>query len=142
MNKDGVHVLLFESAVKIGGQGRQNFPTTPEELANFRFNSYSLDFKYLRKQLNTDPKESDLSTIGSQTKKVALTILDIYKDDYVKADGTLEDGRTLKERIFDAERQLAQIGWKELSDRFQSEAEMAQYIRDNLAEKDADSDML
>lgn len=142
MNKDGVHVLLFESAVKIGGQGRQNFPTTPEELANFRFNSYSLDFKYLRKQLNTDPKESDLSTVGSQTKKVALTILDIYKDDYVKADGTLEDGRTLKERIFDAERQLAQIGWKELSDRFQSEAEMAQYIRDNLAEKDADSDML
>jgi hypothetical protein len=133
---------MFESAVKFGSQGKQHFPTTPEGLANFRFNVYSQLFKWLRKQLNTDPKESELMSVGSQTKKVALTILDIYKDDYIKRDGTAEDGLTLRNRIFAAERALADIGYRELMSRFSSEDEMVKYLRENLSERDADSDTL
>jgi hypothetical protein len=81
--------------------------------------------------------------VGTQTKKIALTILDIYKDDYKKRGSEeTEDGLTLRNRIFESERQLATIGWKELMERFNSEVEMAKYIRDNLAERDADADTL
>lgn len=143
MDKDNVHLLAFESAVKFGSQGKQHFPQTKEELASFKFNTYSMDFKWLRKQLNTDPKESELMAVGTQTKKIALTILDIYKDDYQKRNSEeVEDGLTLRNRIFESERQLANIGWKELMERFSSEVEMAKYIRDNLAERDADADTL
>ena len=142
MEQDNVMMLCFESAKKFGSQGKQDFPTTPEELSSFHFNVYKEDFKYLRKQLNTDPKEENLQSVGSQTKKIALTILDVYKDDYVKRDGTTETGQQLKQRIFDCERSLASIGFLDLMDRFSSVEEKAKYLRDNLGERDADSNML
>jgi hypothetical protein len=92
--------------------------------------------------LNTNPKEEDLQSVGSQTKKIALTILDIYKDDYLKRDGTTETGEALRDRIFDCERSLATIGFLELMKRFNSIEEKAKYLRDNLGERDADQNML
>lgn len=142
MDKDGVHMLMFESAVKFGSQGKQSFPTTKEELDNFHFNTYQQDFKWLRKQLNTDPKESDLMAIGTQTKKIALTILDIYKDDYVKRDGSIENGMKIRDRIFECERVLCNLGTAEFLRRFSSVQEMSKYLLDNLSERDASSMML
>lgn len=142
MDKDGVHMLMFESAVKFGSQGKQAFPTTKEELDNFQFNTYQQDFKWLRKQLNTDPKESDLMAIGTQTKKIALTILDVYKDDYVKRDGSIENGMKIRDRIFECERILCNLGTAEFLRRFSSVQEMSKYLLDNLSERDASSMML
>lgn len=142
MQEDTVMMLCFESAKKFGSQGKQDFPKTAEELRGFHFNVYQEDFKYLRKQLNTDPKEESLQSMGSQTKKIALTILDIYKNDYVRRDGTIEDGRTLQQRIFDSEKALATAGFLDLMNRFSSVEEKSKYLRDNLGERDANSNML
>lgn len=142
MEKDNTHLVPFESGVKFGSQGKQAFPQTKEELEGFKFNNYQMEFKWLRKQLNTDPKEAELMAVGTQTKKIALTILDVYKDDYVTRDGKVETGAAIRNRIFSAERHLAEIGREELITRFSSEQEMAKYIRDNLAERDADPDTL
>jgi len=103
---------------------------------------YKQRFKWLRKQLNTDPKEAELMAIGSQTKKIALTILDVYKNDYIKRDGSKEDGISLRDRIFKCERTLSDLGYKDLLNRFSSIQEMSQYLIDNLSERDASSLML
>jgi hypothetical protein len=81
MKEQGVDMLLINSAVKVGSEGskpinwsdyRQTEDPSDEnnfkgDIANqdwkpmfkdaFNFNTYECDFDYLRKQLNTDPKE-------------------------------------------------------------------------------------
>jgi hypothetical protein len=142
MIEDDVHMLCFESAVKFGSEGKQDFPTSAEQLKNFHFNVVEEDFKYLRKQLNTDPKESELMSIGSQTKKIALTILDPYKTDYVTRDGNTESGIAIRDRIFDCEKKIAIEGFKSLIGRFEDPVEKSKYLKDNLGDRDADQIML
>ena len=80
MKKEGVHMLMINSAVKVGSQGSKPMDMTsfrednnPSNEANFNgevegqdwkpsfedsfhFNKYEQEFKYIRKQFNTDPK--------------------------------------------------------------------------------------
>jgi hypothetical protein len=91
MKEQGIDMLLINSAVKVGSQGSKpinwsefredsneqnanNFfedginglswkPTFKE---SFSFNTYDVDFTYLRKQLNTDPNEEEMLTMGTQ----------------------------------------------------------------------------
>lgn len=142
MMEDNVHMLCFESAVKFGSEGKQDFPTSAEQLEKFHFNVVEEDFKYLRKQLNTSPKESDLMNIGSQTKKIALTILDPYKTDYITRDGNTEPGIAIRDRIFDCERKIAIEGFKNLIKKFKDPVEKSKYLKDNLGDRDADQTML
>ena len=90
MKKQGIDMLLINSAVKVGSEGSKainwsefrenddernenNFfednengtswkPTFDE---GFDFNTYDVDFSYLRKQLNTDPKEDEMLRMGT-----------------------------------------------------------------------------
>ena len=90
MQEQGIDMLLVKSAVKVGGEGakdivwsdyRQDADPANEDnfkgdIANqdwkpvfkdaFNFETYDCDFDYLRKQLNTDPKEEQMLRMGTQ----------------------------------------------------------------------------
>jgi hypothetical protein len=63
MYEDGVEMLMMDSAVKTGSQEAKDFDeytiTTPEEFKKFHFNTYDQDFAFIRRQLNTDPHETE-----------------------------------------------------------------------------------
>lgn len=89
MKEQKIDMLLVNSAVKVGSQGskpinwsefRQDEDPSNEDnfkgdIANqnwkpqfkdaFSFDTYECEFDYLRKQLNTDPKEEDLLRMGT-----------------------------------------------------------------------------
>lgn len=93
-------MLMFESAVKSGSEGKQEFnPDTfrrsndendennwnhdaegnrtemKPDIRNFHFNTYKQQYKFIRRQLNTDPNEDDRMHIGTQMLKITLANL-------------------------------------------------------------------
>ena len=75
-------MLMIDSAVKLGAQGSIDYSTDD----NFRFNTYKQQFKYLRKQFNTNPHHKDEQSMGTQMVKVALSSL-VMGNTYTKEDG-------------------------------------------------------
>jgi hypothetical protein len=100
MKTENIDVLCMKGAVKAGGQGSQNLDwanyrvdddeNNPENYINgvvengklkksfitdFHFNRYEQKYAYLRKQFNTDPKESEELKMGTQMTKVALSAI-------------------------------------------------------------------
>ena len=65
MKKDGVDMVMFNSAVKVGSQGSQDINFETLESDDFKFNTYTQEYKYLRKQFNTDPKEKEMMAMGT-----------------------------------------------------------------------------
>jgi hypothetical protein len=65
MKKDGVDMVMFNSAVKVGSQGSQDINFETLESEDFKFNTYTQEYKYLRKQFNTDPKEKEMMAMGT-----------------------------------------------------------------------------
>lgn len=143
MRQQGIDVLKVNSAIKVGSQGskpvtwndyRQNADLNDpsnyidgkvgDESAlkpifedSFEFNTYSQRFDYLRKQLNTDPKEETEMALGVQMTKVAMSNLFLNRK-YVTKNGYVYTGEQLRDRIMDDIIKLAEIGEKSIRDRF------------------------
>lgn len=147
MQEQGVDMLLIKSAVKVGGEGakdivwsdyRQDADPANEDnfkgdIANqdwkpifkdaFSFETYDCDFDYLRKQLNTDPKEEQMLRMGTQMQKIVYSNLvpgRTYTTQEVDAEGnhvTIK-GRDLLDRIMDSSNKLSDIGVDKLNKRF------------------------
>ena len=81
MINEGVDMLLFDSAVKIGNKHNSKFEQGKgiEE----PFVTFKQDLRYLRKQLNTDPNGKIEMNLGTQTAKVALASLIIDRANYI-----------------------------------------------------------
>jgi hypothetical protein len=62
MIDEGVDMLLMQSGVKVGSQGAVKFDGNS---ISAPFNKYKQSYSYLRRQLNTDPKEKDKNPIGT-----------------------------------------------------------------------------
>jgi hypothetical protein len=100
MEKDGVDMVMFDSAVKSGSEGAQKFhPDTfrrsddesdeqnwdhdvkgnrtsmKPDIKDFKFNTYKQEYKFIRRQLNTDPREDEKMHIGTQMLKITLSNL-------------------------------------------------------------------
>lgn len=141
MYQQGIDMLLFDSAVKVGGQGSKpviwdnfrqtadesdpqnhidgdiNSPLKPTFDEGFEFNTYQQKFIYLRKQLNTDPKEEFMMNVGTQMTKVAMTAL-LDGRTYYMQDGTELSGTDLRDDIMNAINILSDRGYRTVAKRF------------------------
>lgn len=137
MKKQGVDQLKINSAVKVGSQGSQPIKwddyssvegdEKPLFLDTFKFNSYEQRFKYLRKQLNTDPNEKKYMNIGSQATKIVMSNLNV-NNYYVLRDGTKIKGQDLLDTIMNSMNRLSDIGMQNVMKQFFKTNEDGQII--------------
>lgn len=133
MEKDGVDMVMFDSAVKAGSEGAQDFhPDTfrrsddesdennwnhdkdgnrtemKPDIRNFKFNTYKQEYKFIRRQLNTDPREDERMHIGTQMLKITLSNL-ILDAMYKTSHGEIY-GNELRDDIMECMKELASRG--------------------------------
>lgn len=137
MKKQGVDQLKINSAIKVGSQGSQPIKwddyssvegdEKPLFLDTFKFNSYEQRFKYLRKQLNTDPNEKKYMNIGTQATKIVMSNLNV-NNYYVLRDGTNIKGQDLLDTIMNSMNRLSDIGMWNIMKQFFKTNEDGQII--------------
>lgn len=142
MEKQGVHMLMIDSAVKLGSQGSIDYSTDD----NFKFNTYKQQFKYLRKQFNTNPHHKDEQSMGTQMVKVALSSL-VMGNTYTKEDGTKITGRELLDQMMGQIRELSKLGKEKVDERFYTDGKIDQeklgkFLREQLTSRDSDKSII
>lgn len=153
-NDKPVDMLMFKSSVKVGSRGSQSLPNDPEQLSNIKLNKYEQSFKFLIKQLNTDPKDREDMAMGTQALKVVMSLLNPYITDYQlrNAEGYLSDktctGQQLLSRIMEDRKAIITIKVNQLYDRFYTETgsknqnEFVKWMISNLTDRDVSDDLL
>lgn len=148
---NGVDMVMFESAVKVGSEGVQRFDPdmTAEEVAAFSFKDhiYRQKYSFIRRQLNTDPRMDEIMSMGTQAAKVALSSL---RDDqvYTTDDGSEITGQALKTQIMDDINELSLRGYNAVKEEFLSEdgslsvEKFSQFIKNELMSRNADKNIL
>ena len=146
MINEGVDMLLFDSAVKIGNKHNSKFEQGKgiEE----PFVTFKQDLRYLRKQLNTDPNGKIEMNLGTQTAKVALASLIIDRANYIDSlTGETISGSQILDNIMDSINQLSDIGVKEVDDLFFTDGEFdiqkfAKFLNDELTSRNANKNTI
>lgn len=150
MEKQGIDMLMMHSAVKTGSQEASE--CTPdmfedaEAFERFNFKTYNQDFAFIRRQLNTDPRERESVAMGTQMTKIALTNLKKWRE-YTKPDGTKIRGRDLLTEIMDSINKLSNLGKQKIEKEFFTDGELdlekfSLFLEDELERRDADANML
>lgn len=146
MINEGVDMLLFDSAVKIGNKHNSKFEQGKgiEE----PFVTFKQDLRYLRKQLNTDPNGKIEMNLGTQTAKVALASLIIDRANYIDSlTGETISGSQILDNIMDSINQLSDMGVKEVDDLFFANDEFdiqkfAKFLNDELTSRNANKNTI
>lgn len=146
MINEGVDMLLFDSAVKIGNKHNSEFKQGKgiEE----PFVTFKQDLRYLRKQLNTDPNGKTEMNLGTQTAKVALASLILDRTNYTDSlTGEAISGSQILDNIMDSIKQLSDIGVKEVDDLFFTDEEFdiqkfAKFLNDELTSRNANKNTI
>lgn len=146
MINEGVDMLLFDSAVKIGNKHNSKFEQGKgiEE----PFVTFKQDLRYLRKQLNTDPNGKIEMNLGTQTAKVALASLIIDRVNYTDSlTGKAISGSQILDNIMDSINQLSDMGVKEVDDLFFTDGEFdiqkfAKFLNDELTSRNANKNTI
>lgn len=146
MINEGVDMLLFDSAVKIGNKHNSKFEQGKgiEE----PFVTFKQDLRYLRKQLNTDPNGKIEMNLGTQTAKVALASLIIDRTNYIDSlTGETISGSQILDNIMDSINQLSDMGVKEVDDLFFTKNEFdiqkfAKFLNDELTSRNANKNTI
>lgn len=146
MINEGVDMLLFDSAVKIGNKHNSKFEQGKgiEE----PFVTFKQDLRYLRKQLNTDPNGKIEMNLGTQTAKVALASLIIDRANYIDSlTGETISGSQILDNIMDSINQLSDMGVKEVGDLFFTNDEFdiqkfAKFLNDELTSRNANKNTI
>ena len=146
MINEGVDMLLFDSAVKIGNKHNSKFEQGKgiEE----PFVTFKQDLRYLRKQLNTDPNGKIEMNLGTQTAKVALASLIIDRVNYTDSlTGEAISGSQVLDNIMDSINQLSDMGVKEVDDLFFTDGEFdiqkfAKFLNDELTSRNANKNTI
>lgn len=146
MVNEGVDMLLFDSAVKIGNKHNSKFEQGKgiEE----PFVTFKQDLRYLRKQLNTDPNGKIEMNLGTQTAKVALASLIIDRANYIDSlTGETISGSQILDNIMDSINQLSDMGVKEVDDLFFTDGEFdiqkfSKFLNDELTSRNANKNTI
>ena len=146
MINEGVDMLLFDSAVKIGNKHNSEFKQGKgiEE----PFVTFKQDLRYLRKQLNTDPNGKTEMNLGTQTAKVALASLILDRTNYTDSlTGQTISGSQILDNIMDSIKELSDIGVKEVDDLFFTNDEFdiqkfAKFLNDELTSRNANKNTI
>lgn len=119
MKRQGIDMLMIKSAVKVGGQEAKDNDWEAFKNKDFRFNTYKQKYSYIRKQFNTDPKEKDLMSMGTQMTKVAMSLLQAGRSFTVR--GQRMSAEDLRNDIMECINGLSNNGEKALRKRFFNE---------------------
>lgn len=146
MINEGVDMLLFDSAVKIGNKHNSEFKQGKgiEE----PFVTFKQDLRYLRKQLNTDPNGKIEMNLGSQTAKVALASLILDRINYTDSlTGEAISGSQILDNIMGSIKELSDMGVKEVDDLFFTNDELdiqkfAKFLNDELTSRNANKNTI
>lgn len=146
MINEGVDMLLFDSAVKIGNKHNSEFKQGKgiEE----PFVTFKQDLRYLRKQLNTDPNGKIEMNLGTQTAKVALASLILDRTNYTDSlTGEAISGSQILDNIMGSIKELSDIGVKEVDDLFFTDKELdiqkfAKFLNDELTSRNANKNTI
>lgn len=146
MINEGVDMLLFDSAVKIGNKHNSEFKQGKgiEE----PFVTFKQDLRYLRKQLNTDPNGKIEMNLGTQTAKVALASLILDRTNYTDSlTGETISGSQILDNIMGSIKELSDIGVKEVDDLFFTNDEFdiqkfAKFLNDELTSRNANKNTI
>lgn len=146
MINEGVDMLLFDSAVKIGNKHNSEFKQGKgiEE----PFVTFKQDLRYLRKQLNTDPNGKIEMNLGTQTAKVALASLILDRTNYTDSlTGEAISGSQILDNIMGSIKELSDIGVKEVDDLFFTDKEFdiqkfAKFLNDELTSRNANKNTI
>lgn len=146
MINEGVDMLLFDSAVKIGNKHNSEFKQGKgiEE----PFVTFKQDLRYLRKQLNTDPNGKTEMNLGTQTAKVALASLILDRTNYTDSlTGQTISGSEILDNIMGSIKELSDIGAKEVDDLFFTNDEFdiqkfAKFLNDELTSRNANKNTI
>lgn len=146
MINEGVDMLLFDSAVKIGNKHNSKFEQGKgiEE----PFVTFKQDLRYLRKQLNTDPNRKIEMNLGTQPAKVALASLIIDRANYIDSlTGETISGSQILDNIMDSIKELSDMGVKEVDDLFFTNDELdiqkfAKFLNDELTSRNANKNTI
>ena len=146
MINEGVDMLLFDSAVKIGNKHNSEFKQGKgiEE----PFVTFKQDLRYLRKQLNTDPNGKTEMNLGTQTAKVALASLILDRTNYADSlTGEIISGSQILDNIMDSIKELSDMGVKEVDDLFFTNEEFdiqkfAKFLNDELTSRNANKNTI
>ena len=146
MINEGVDMLLFDSAVKIGNKHNSEFKQGKgiEE----PFVTFKQDLRYLRKQLNTDPNGKTEMNLGTQTAKVALASLILDRTNYTDSlTGDTISGSEILDNIMDSIKELSDMGVKEVDDLFFTNEEFdiqkfAKFLNDELTSRNANKNTI
>lgn len=146
MINEGVDMLLFDSAVKIGNKHNSEFKQGKgiEE----PFVTFKQDLRYLRKQLNTDPNGKIEMNLGTQTAKVALASLILDRTNYTDSlTGDTISGSQILDNIMGSIKELSDIGVKEVDDLFFTNDEFdikkfAKFLNDELTSRNANKNTI
>lgn len=146
MINEGVDMLLFDSAVKIGNKHNSEFKQGKgiEE----PFVTFKQDLRYLRKQLNTDPNGKTEMNLGTQTAKVALASLILDRTNYTDSlTGEAISGSQILDNIMGSIKELSDMGVKEVDDLFFTNDELdiqkfAKFLNDELTSRNANKNTI
>ena len=146
MINEGVDMLLFDSAVKIGNKHNSEFKQGKgiEE----PFVTFKQDLRYLRKQLNTDPNGKTEMNLGTQTAKVALASLILDRTNYTDSlTGQTISGSEILDNIMGSIKELSDMGVKEVDDLFFTNDEFdiqkfAKFLNDELTSRNANKNTI
>ena len=146
MINEGVDMLLFDSAVKIGNKHNSEFKQGKgiEE----PFVTFKQDLRYLRKQLNTDPNGKIEMNLGTQTAKVALASLILDRANYSDSlTGEAISGTQILDNIMGSINALSDMGVKEVNDLFFTDNEFdiqkfAKFLNDELTSRNANKNTI
>lgn len=146
MINEGVDMLLFDSAVKVGNKHNSEFKQGKgiEE----PFVTFKQDLRYLRKQLNTDPNGKIEMNLGTQPAKVALASLILDRTNYTDSlTGETISGSEILDNIMDSIKELSDMGVKEVDDLFFTNDELdiqkfAKFLNDELTSRNANKNTI
>lgn len=146
MINEGVDMLLFDSAVKVGNKHNSEFKQGKgiEE----PFVTFKQDLRYLRKQLNTDPNGKTEMNLGTQPAKVALASLILHRTNYTNSlTGEAISGSQILDNIMGSIKELSDMGVKEVDDLFFTNDELdiqkfAKFLNDELTSRNANKNTI
>lgn len=143
MKNESVDMLMMDSAVKIGIQGS----VKEADALDKPFNLYKQEFRFIRKQLNTDPNDKEEMSIGTQMLKVALYNV-VSDKNYVFQDGKVANGREVLDNIMQAIDSLSYIGEQKFMSKLQDENgnidvyKLSEFLKSELAARNANKNLI
>ena len=116
MLNEKVDMLFMTSAVKVGSQGAVEYKNGT---ISDRFNTYTQEYGFLRRQQNTDPEEGDTSALGTPMVKIVLQNLRTARDNYISnTTGEKVTGMQILDSLMESINKLTEIGYQKVKEEF------------------------